>query len=420
MQLMDFGAIMNSAQAGMPDYAADQARKELMGLQKQQLAMQVQKAQQQIAKEKSFQTDLEQVLINPTDDSLARLIMKHPDFAQEIKSAHGVLDESRRRDDLRQMGEIYSAARNGKFDLAATSLERRIEADKAADGTADPIDEALLAALKSGDPVQQKAAMGQIGLTLSAITGPEKFASTLGALNEGSADFTLVPGARRYAPDGTLIAEAPFAPRPLTVGEGQTVYEYQPGGGDPASSGGARGFQAIDSGFVAPQEGGYAASDGASGAPVNYGINQRANPDIDVKSLTPEQAAGIRYERYWVPSGAEQLSGPIQSIHYDTAINMGVGAANDILKQSKGDPAKYMDIREARHRKMSGPQEVWGRRNAELRQFAGIGGGASPSSPRVIAKGNPKPKDPVKPSETRVVNGQVFVKVNGQWYRKTS
>ena len=37
--------------------------------------------------------------------------------------------------------------------------------------------------------------------------------------------------------------------------------------------------------FVLEKEGGYTASDGESGAPANFGINQRANPDIDVKNL---------------------------------------------------------------------------------------------------------------------------------------
>jgi hypothetical protein len=47
----------------------------------------------------------------------------------------------------------------------------------------------------------------------------------------------------------------------------------------------------------------------------------------------------------------------------------------------------------------------------------GIGGGSGGDGPKVIAQGDPKQ---AKPQETRVVNGQVYVKVDGRWYRKTS
>jgi hypothetical protein len=54
------------------------------------------------------------------------------------------------------MSEVYSAAANGKHDLAAALMQRRIEADKAA-GQDTTHDQAILDALDSGDPVQQKA-----------------------------------------------------------------------------------------------------------------------------------------------------------------------------------------------------------------------------------------------------------------------
>ena len=38
------------------------------------------------------------------------------------------------------------------------------------------------------------------------------------------------------------------------------------------------------------REGGFVAKDGRSGAPANFGINQKYNPDVDVSKLTPEDA----------------------------------------------------------------------------------------------------------------------------------
>jgi hypothetical protein len=49
---------------------------------------------------------------------------------------------------------------------------------------------------------------------------------------EQTKPVNMAPGGRLVDPTtGRVIAEAPFAPRPVTVGEGQTVVEYQPGGG---------------------------------------------------------------------------------------------------------------------------------------------------------------------------------------------
>lgn len=183
-----------------------------------------------------------------------------------------------------------------------------------------------------------------------------------------------------------------------------------------APTAGGTGFDAIYEGFVKPQEGGYAASDGRSGAPVNFGINQKANPDIDVANLTPEQAKQIMRDRYWTPSGAGNLTGPLQAIHFDTAVNMGVAAAKDLLEQSGGDAAKYMDLREARHRSLGGSdQAVWDRRNSELRRFAGVGE-AAPRSDGQRFTGGTRPGGARKPSETRAVGGKTYYKVDGRWY----
>lgn len=64
-------------------------------------------------------------------------------------------------------------------------------------------------------------------------------AMTIEEYTKANEAYTLVPGAGRFV-GGKLIAERPFAPRAVTVGEGQTVVEYQPGGG---SGGGSSGGQ---------------------------------------------------------------------------------------------------------------------------------------------------------------------------------
>lgn len=185
MALGDYGALIRSGQAAVPDYAADEARKQLLSLQQGQLRQQMAVAQRQIDAEDAFETDLATVLTNPTAEGYSRIIARHPKFAQQAKASWDILDKGRQSADLQSMSEVYAAAANGKHDLAAALLERRIDADKAAGQPADPADQAMLDALKSGDPVQQKAALGMIGVTLSAITGPEKFEATLGQLTKG-------------------------------------------------------------------------------------------------------------------------------------------------------------------------------------------------------------------------------------------
>ena len=143
--------------------------------------------------------------------------------------------------------------------------------------------------------------------------------------------------------------------------------------GDPTGPQG--GFDAFYSGFLAPHEGGYSASDG-NGSPVNFGINQGANPDIDVKALTPDQAKNILKDRYWLASGADQLPPDLAAVVGDTAVNMGVQASKDLLAESGGDAKKYLSLREQRYRDIAandpskaGNLPTWLKRNADLESY---------------------------------------------------
>ena len=108
-------------------------------------------------------------------------------------------------------------------------------------------------------------------------------------------------------------------------------------------------FDAFYSSFIAAHEGGFTPNDG-NGSPANYGINQGANPDVDVMALSQPDAENILYQRYWLASGADRLPAALAMVHGDTAINMGVRAANELLAQSGGDPLAYLDLRSDRYR----------------------------------------------------------------------
>lgn len=95
------------------------------------------------------------------------------------------------------------------------------------------------------------------------------------------------------------------------------------------------------------EEGGFNARD-ANGAPVNFGINQAAHPEVDVSKLTREQAAAIYKRDYWDKIGGDALAQQnpaLAHVAFDMAVVAGPGRALEMIKQSGGDAAKFMDLR---------------------------------------------------------------------------
>ncbi len=76
-----------------------------------------------------------------------------------------------------------------------------------------------------------------------------------------------------------------------------------------------------------------------------YGITPE-EAGVSVDEITPSTAAPSYYKNYWLASGADKLPPNLAHVHFDTAVNSGVGRANQILKESGGDPARYLDLRE--------------------------------------------------------------------------
>jgi hypothetical protein len=346
--LDDYGQLLRSGAASVPDYAADEVKKQLAAAQIGQERRLEEAQQRELADEDAFHNDLTTVLAHPSAQGYSALALKHPKFAAQIKSGFEMQDKAKQDSDLQSMSEVYAAAANNKYDLAASLMQRRIDADKEAGQPDDGHDQAILDALKSGDPVQQKGALGMIGVTLSAVTGPDKFEQTLGALTKGS-----TPEIREVQAGATVAERDPVTGKwketyrspYLKTADGGLLEADNPGGGDPSSPGAAT--TAAPGGFdhavehVLANEGGYAAHD-MNGAPVNYGINQAANPGVNVKDLTKDQARQIYHDKYWVPSGAESLPANMQAPYFDVYIR-NPKFAKAALARSGGDPEKFMD-----------------------------------------------------------------------------
>ena len=255
---VNFATILGQAQQLVPDYQQEMLRQQLGALQTRQVGLEneqiaantrligakMQQAQLEQQQQATFSAEAEQVIRGGDPRQIAGLIARYPQYGDQIKGAWDRMDSRIQSADLRDMGQIYAAANGGRFDLAATAMRRRIEADKAADGQADPQDEEILKLLESPDPADQKRGAGMVGFSLAAVTGPDKFASTYGELSKGGEGYTLSPGSRRYDSENREVAFAPFSPQHITVGEGETLVEYVPGGGGggPTSSGGGNGI----------------------------------------------------------------------------------------------------------------------------------------------------------------------------------
>ena len=105
--------------------------------------------------------------------------------------------------------------------------------------------------------------------------------------------------------------------------------------------------------FVFQMEGGYVEKDGKTAAPANFGINQKANPDIDVKNLTKDGAAKIYRQRYWDAINAGDLPPQLAAVAFDTAVNMGVGTAKKLIAQSNGNVDTLLQLRRDEYNRLA-------------------------------------------------------------------
>ncbi len=84
-------------------------------------------------------------------------------------------------------------------------------------------------------------------------------------------------------------------------------------------------------------EGGYTAGVGDPGGETKYGISKRAYPQLNIGTLTLDQAAAIYRRDYWGPAGCEAVPDALRMDLFDMAVNSGVKAAARCLQRAVGE-----------------------------------------------------------------------------------
>jgi lysozyme family protein len=132
-------------------------------------------------------------------------------------------------------------------------------------------------------------------------------------------------------------------------------------------------------GFVIDHEGTtYENDPDDPGGATKYGIDQRSHPNVDIKSLSEEEAKAIYYSE-WQADRCESLAVKLGESHFDACVNCGSGRSSKFLAASHNDPSKYNDERESFYHRLAAARPIsakflrgWLRRVSDLRQFLNI------------------------------------------------
>jgi len=87
--------------------------------------------------------------------------------------------------------------------------------------------------------------------------------------------------------------------------------------------------------------------------PSRMGVNATANPDVDLKSLTPARARQIARTRYWNAIDGDRLPPDLAFVAFDAAWVAGPERAREWIQASGGDPAKFLALQEAHYRRLA-------------------------------------------------------------------
>lgn len=93
---------------------------------------------------------------------------------------------------------------------------------------------------------------------------------------------------------------------------------------------------------VLGEEGGYVNLAADPGGETNWGISKRAFPELDIKTLTREQASAVYRAHYWDPLVAYRLPPQFMRVAFECAVNQGLSKCKVLIEASKGQLDWFM------------------------------------------------------------------------------
>ena len=325
--------------------------------------------------------------LSPEDNAARRAMMAKALGAREPRASERyMLPTGLVRPPVNAIKELNLGAGDpfGAFTASARAPENGDARPSVVDEKPPTISSRLPASLASPD--SNASAIRLTGLAGADVTSPISQSSPprLGGLGAADAAPRISQSPPPY-PDGLGAADvAADAMRTIKVEpalsdglSGDNFARASSEGETPSNgvAGPANAFGAAVE-FTLQHEGGFNPRD-ANGAPVNYGINQAAHPEVDVSELTQDQAREIYRRDYWLPINGDALSAQnpaLATAVFDTAVMSGVGTAKDLLAKSGGDRQKFLQLRtdylnnlvQSNPEKYGKYAKAWNTRNLDL------------------------------------------------------
>jgi lysozyme family protein len=85
---------------------------------------------------------------------------------------------------------------------------------------------------------------------------------------------------------------------------------------------------------VLADEGGYSSNPADPGVATKFGISVRANPQLNIATLTRDAAVQIYWSEWWLRFGFAQLPDAIATKTFDLAVNIGAAHAIECLQRA--------------------------------------------------------------------------------------
>lgn len=101
-----------------------------------------------------------------------------------------------------------------------------------------------------------------------------------------------------------------------------------------------------------PDDAGGLTNKGVTNSEYQRYLKRKGLPARSVRHITEAEVREI-YHGYWKDAGCDKLPDRLAIAMFDTALNMGVGAAKKLLRESGGDLNRFMQLREQRYRSIA-------------------------------------------------------------------